>query len=241
MNRELELELIKRWQGGDKAAGAELCKIHEGMLRRWVHRTRRRAQYEDLLQHARIGLLRAATRFDPEWQCNLLTYARYCVYSELRTFLTCERLVRLPISAADEKAERLWKKSLNAPTPEELASHAECGIGKAKDVCRLLSMRTLHVDGLDGEVLESSTETPEQALALLEGDEDLRIKVVRALAKLPERERAVVEERLMRDEIDRTTFEELGERYGVTRQRIQQIEVEVKPIMRRLLRLQKAA
>ena len=100
---DLELELVRRYQRGDSAAGAALCEAHEGLIASYVLSNRGRGLDEaDLMQEGRIAFLHAVKRFDPTRRVQLGSYAWHWIAQAARRATNGGgKLLYVPIRVAD--------------------------------------------------------------------------------------------------------------------------------------------
>ncbi len=221
LNREDERELARRWRNGDKRAGE---KIVEACLpfvisialeyRRWG------VPIEDIIQQGNLGLLRAASKFDPEKDCRLATYAVYWIRAEIREYVVrAYRVVRLGTTKGERRALRAYRTTRESD-PEKLAKVS--GLS-AERVALLLPLLTAREASLDAAANDNSpvldrisapVPTPEESAGDNEVRERAKNAVQVALAGLTEREQMIVRARMMQDEP--LTLQELGDKLGVS-------------------------
>lgn len=237
LEAEEERALARAWAGGDERAGRRLVeaslpfviKVAKG-YRRWG------IPFEDLVQQGNLGLLKAAAKFDPEKDCRLITYASYWIRAEIRDYVVRGyRIVRLGSTATERRAIRTFRRS-GVDGPEELAARSGMPRKRAEKLWPLLTGAEVPLDATppDGaplvERLPAGSEGPEEWL-----DRDARLAGVRArlpaiLESLSERERRIVQERMLADEP--ITLRELGDQLGVCRERVRQLEVQARDKLR---------
>ncbi|MBX3217166.1 MAG: sigma-70 family RNA polymerase sigma factor [Labilithrix sp.] len=229
LDRETERALALRWIAGDRRAGQ---KIIEACLpfvvsialeyRRWG------VPLEDIVQQGNIGLLRAAQKFDPNRDCRLATYAAYWIRAEIREYVVrAFRVVRLGTTKGERRALRAYRKT-KVTDPAELAELSGLSEERVRLLLPLLASREASLDasttegGPATERLAGSAPTPEDEAARSEARAHAGHAVHRAVDRLDERERMIVEERLMNEEPP--TLQELGTRLGVSKERVRQLE-----------------
>lgn len=241
LSPEAERELALRYQAGDRKAGQALV---EGCLsfvmtiareyQRWG------APLEDLVQHGNLGLLEAARRFDPQRGTRLATYASYWIRVEIREHVVQSyRVVGLGKSKAERRALRLYRRT-GEQSPAALGAMSGLAEDRARMLLPLLTSGDMRLDqplhegdAPFGERLAGSAPSPEESAC--DADQRARIAgaVKQVVSELSAREKHIVERRLLADEPE--TLEQLGEAFGVTRERVRQIEMGAKNRMRKRL------
>ncbi|GAB4222015.1 MAG: hypothetical protein Kow0062_17480 [Acidobacteriota bacterium] len=204
--------------------------------------------FEDLLAEGNMGLVEAAHRFDPRHNVKFLTYASWWIRKRILDFLAREgQPVRLTRYAREQRRDlRQHQNDLRSrlgrePTVEELAEVAGVGVRKVREqlassvrVCSL--DQTVHPESdvtLGETIPDERLPDPEEAA----GRGSTRRRMLRELARLPERERVIIANRFGFDGRTPMTFQELGDLLGVSRERARQIEREAIQRLRRRLRL----
>jgi RNA polymerase sigma-32 factor len=229
LDRATERDLARRWRTGDKRAGETIVKACLPFVisialeyRRWG------IPLEDIVQQGNLGLLRAAGKFDPERDCRLATYAAYWIRAEIRDYVVRSyRVVRLGTTKAERRALRAYRKTRESD-PAALAAASGMTRDKAEMLLPLLSGRVASLDARTDERgamidrLAGASPTPEDEASAQERRGRAQSAVGEALRGLSERERMIVRERLMADEPP--TLQELGERLGVSKERVRQLE-----------------
>jgi RNA polymerase sigma-32 factor len=229
LDREVERDLAKRWRAGDNVAGEKLVEACLPFVvsialeyRRWG------VPLEDIIQQGNLGLLKAASKFDPDRECRLATYAAYWIRAEIREYVVkAFRVVRIGTTKGERRALRAYRKTKES----DAASLAEVS-GLSEERVRLLlpliSGRELSLDASVGELppaierLSSFGPTPEDEAARGEAAVRANDAVHAAVGHLDEREQMIVRERFMKE--DPPTLQELGVRLGVSKERVRQLE-----------------
>ena len=246
LTREQELELAVRYHDvGDIAAAHQLVVSNLRFVVKVAHQYRGYGlSLIDLIQEGNVGLMMAVKKFDPSKGYRLISYAVWWIRAQIRSFIVRSwSLVKLGTTYAQRKLF-FSRKQLSDLSDGEHASSEEArteladelGLD-AKDVAEMeLRMaardfsldsklsedgRTTHLDTL------ADTEEPNQEEALVEREQRvlLRGKVAEAMTKLNEKERYIVENRLLQDEPE--TLQEIGAKFNVSRERVRQLESRV--------------
>jgi RNA polymerase sigma-32 factor len=229
LDREAERQLALEWRAGDKRAGVALVTACLPFVisiaieyRRWG------IPLEDVVQQGNVGLLRAAAKFDPAKECRLATYAAYWIRAEIREYVVRGyRVVRLGTTKAERRALRAYRTTRETD-PAALAAVSGMTREKAEMLLPVLTSRETSLDARGDdqsamvERLAASAPNPEDAASAKQHRWRARLAVGQALGDLNERERLIVRERLMSDEPP--TLQELGNRLGVSKERVRQIE-----------------
>ncbi len=235
---EEEITLAKRIKRGDKDAREHMIKAN---LRLVVKIAR---DYEnlglpllDLINEGNIGLMKGVERFDPKKGAKLSTYASWWIKQAIKRALANQsKTIRLPVHVVDKvahirRAELKLREALDRePTDEEVAS--ELGLD-ARRVRRYRAASRAPVS-LDAPLGDDDTERVSEVVAdpnaalpseqlVYESDNAL---VQEILSTLPEREREILAMRFGLTDGKERTLEQVGERFGVTRERIRQIQEE---------------
>ena len=228
--REEESALAIRYHAGDERAGARLISACLPFVvgiameyRRWG------IPVEDLVQQGNVGLLRAARKFDATKECRLATYAAYWIRAEIREYVVrAYRVVRLGTTKSERRALRAYRRT-GETNPEKLAAVSGLSVERVTELLPLLERRETSLDLSVGEggspmVDRMMSEGPDPEEATLRGETRSRAgrAVGEALAELSDRERMIIEERLLRE--DPVTLQELGVRLGVSKERVRQLE-----------------
>jgi RNA polymerase primary sigma factor len=188
----------------------------------------------DLINEGNLGLIKAAEKFDETRGFKFISYAVWWIrQSILQALAEQSRIVRLPlnqvgslnkINKAFNKFEQEYERT---PTPEELAETLELPKEKITDTLRVsgrhVSVDSPFIEGEDNSLLDVlvNNDSPKADTKLL--NESLIKEIERALSTLTERERDIV--RLFFGiGCQEMTLEEIGERFGLTRERVRQIK-----------------
>lgn len=232
-----ERELARAWAKGDGRAGSQLIEASLPFVLKIAREYRRwGVPLEDLIQQGNLGLLKAARKFDPDKNCRLITYASYWIRAEIRDYVVrTYRIVRLGTTRTERHAMRAYRtKSIESA--EALAEESGMPLARATKLWPLLSQGDFPLDGsapdrtAGVERLASVRPDPEELVARQRLIRDVRGALVDALSALTDRERAIVEARLLSEEPD--TLEALGRQMGVSKERVRQLEVRARAKLR---------
>jgi RNA polymerase primary sigma factor len=187
----------------------------------------------DLIQEGNLGLMKAVDRFQYRRGFKFSTYATWWIRQSIARGIDGQsRTIRVPTHVADvlnrigNVSRKLSSMIGREPTPEELARRARmpaCRIRRIVDASRPAVSLDMPVgeDGTLADFLEDQS-SPSADAALIQ--RDLATQVARALATLAPRERTVLRLRFGIGGDEEHTLEEISRRFGVTRERIRQIE-----------------
>jgi len=232
---EEEVELAQRIKKGDRSALEKLTRANL----RFVVSVAKQYQNQglslpDLINEGNLGLIKAAEKFDETRGFKFISYAVWWIrQSILQALAEQSRIVRLPlnqvgslnkINKAFSKFEQEYER---IPSNEELADVLELTKEKVADTLRVsgrhVSVDAPFVDGEDNTLLDvlADTSSPYTDRALIA--ESLVREIERALATLTERERDIIK-LFFGIGVQEMTLEEIGEKFGLTRERVRQIK-----------------
>jgi len=247
LTAEQELELSARIKNGDEEARSHMIRAN---LRLVVKIAQDYSNYgmpvTDLISEGNIGLMKAVERFDPEKGGKLSTYAAWWIKQSIKRALANQsKTIRLPVHMVDKIAKMrriaviLTEALGREPTDEELAD--EIGLPHRKlAMLRQASHRPTSLDAPinEGEATEYgeviSDERAANPLDML-SDKNIHGELDGLLSVLDERERRIIDDRFGLSGRKAMTLEEVGWEFGVTRERIRQLQNSALVKMRRAL------
>lgn len=254
LEREQELELARRYREGDEEAGSQLVESHLRSVVKMAHKYRGYGIYlSDLIAEGNLGLLEAVRRFEPERGLRFLTYARYWIRAYMLSHILKHwSIVDLGTTALQSKmffrlqaeharlANQLGANDDDA-IAEKLAAKFDTSVDNVRTSLSRLRRRDTSLDvpimpdssTTFGEMLTDDAVDQESAAASAEVAGLVQNAVQRLWPSLDCRERLILNERLLPDPArEPETLAALGRRLGVTRERVRQVEVQLKSKLR---------
>jgi RNA polymerase primary sigma factor len=231
-----EIELAAKIKKGNKAAKAEMIRAN---LRLVVKIARDYANLGlpllDLISEGNIGLVKAVERFDPAKGGKLSTYGSWWIKQSIKRALANQgKTIRLPVHLVDKIAKirrvgaGLSDELGRDATDEEIAEEVGMNAGKVTQL-KQAAIRPASLDAPVGE--DDSTEFGEMVgdVAAVDpfeslSDKNMQIEVGELLGQLDDREKKIINARFGLDGSDPITLEEVGDKFGVTRERIRQLQ-----------------
>ena len=235
ISAEEEVELAQLIKKGDKKALERLTRANL----RFVVSVAKQYQNQglslpDLINEGNLGLLKAAERFDETRGFKFISYAVWWIrQSILQAISEQSRIVRLPLNQVgsvnkiNREISKFEQENERRPSVHEIADHIDLPQEKIDDAMNItghhLSVDAPFSDAEDSSLLDVlvNEDIPPTDIFLV--DESLRSEIQAALGVLNERERTVIEASygIGTPEL---TLEEIGEKYGLSRERVRQIK-----------------
>ena len=233
---EEEVELAERMAKGDPAARKRLSEANLRLVvsiaKRYVGRG---MQFLDLIQEGNLGLIKAVEKFDHTKGFKFSTYATWWIRQAItRAIADQARTIRIPVHMVEtiNKLVRIQRQLLQEkgrePTPEEIGEQMGLSAERVREIQKIsqepVSLETPigeEEDSQLGDFIEDDSAVVPPDAASFSMLQELLGKVLDGLA---ERERKVISLRFGLEDGHQRTLEEVGREFGVTRERIRQIE-----------------
>jgi RNA polymerase sigma-32 factor len=253
ISREEEEELAQRWAAhGDIEAARRLVLSNLRLVVKIAMEYRRAwTNVLDLIQEGNVGLMQAVHRFDPSHGVKVSSYASYWIRAYiLKYILDNMRIVRLGTTRAQRKLffrlnkerRELERQGFEAE-PKQLAERLDVSEDDVRDMEMRLSQSDLSLNAPTGaedsgaefgDFLPSAGENAEDQVASQELRRVFLEKVHEFAAGLDDRNRRIVDERILSE--SPRTLQELGEEFGVSRERVRQLEARLVDQLREYLK-----
>ncbi|QMV41487.1 RNA polymerase sigma factor RpoD [Cohnella cholangitidis] len=236
LSTEEEVDLAQRIEQGDEQAKQRLTKANLRLVvsiaRRYVGRG---MLFLDLIQEGNMGLIKAVDKFDYRKGFKFSTYATWWIRQAItRSIADQSRTIRIPVHMVEtiNKYIRISRQMVQVlgrePEPEEIAREMDLTLDKVREIMKI-SQEPISLETPVGEENDSKLgEFIEDQDALAPADaaafELLKEQLADVLDTLTDREESVLRLRFGLDDGRARTLEEVGKEFGVTRERIRQIE-----------------
>ena len=232
---EEEVELAQRIKQGDHAALEKLTRANL----RFVVSVAKQYQNQglslpDLINEGNLGLIKAAEKFDETRGFKFISYAVWWIrQSILQALAEQSRIVRLPLNQVGslnkigKALSKFEQENERKPSPEELAEELDIPVDKISDTLKVsgrhISVDAPFVEGEDNSLLDVlvNDDSPIADRSLI--DESLSKEIERALQLLQPREREIIK-MVFGIGCQEMTLQEIGDKFGLTRERVRQIK-----------------
>ena len=236
LTAEQEVELAKRIEEGDPIAKQELAEANLRLVvsiaKRYVGRG---MSFLDLIQEGNMGLMKAVEKFDYKKGFKFSTYATWWIRQAItRSIADQARTIRIPVHMVEtiNKLVRIQRQLLQdlgrEPTPEEIGAEMDLPTEKVRNIMKI-SQEPVSLETPIGEeddshlgdfIEDSEAMRPDEYT----NQELLKEQLNEVLDTLTDREENVLRLRFGLEDGQTKTLEQVGQQFGVTRQRIRQIE-----------------
>lgn len=232
---EEEVELAGKIRNGDRAALEKLTRANL----RFVVSVAKQYQNQglslpDLINEGNLGLIKAAEKFDETRGFKFISYAVWWIRQAiLQALAEQSRIVRLPLNQVgslnkiNKAFSRFEQENERKPSPEELSDELGIPVDKIADTLKMsgrhVSVDAPFVEGEDNSLIDVmvNEDSPNADRGLI--NESLSKEVERALATLTDREADIIR-KFFGIGVPEMTLEEIGEEFGLTRERVRQIK-----------------
>jgi RNA polymerase sigma-32 factor len=240
LSPEEELDLTRRLHGNDQKAIDALVAAHGRLIISAAFQYRRYGlPLGDLIQEGHVGLMRAAARFDPERGVRFSTYATWWIRSSIQEFILRNWSIVPTGTSAMRKSLFFNLRRLQAQITSDgtlgpdatalIAKRLHASVDAVESMAIRLGARDQSTnapagegDGEWGDILPDTAPTPEDQVAAARDQEARNLCLAAALAELSPREQTIIRRRHLLD--DGATLRDLGYEFGISKERVRQIE-----------------
>jgi len=236
LDSETEKRLAVAAKAGDIVAKQELAEANLRLVvsiaKRYVGRG---MQFLDLIQEGNMGLMKAVEKFEPDKGFKFSTYATWWIRQAItRAIADHARTIRIPVHMVEtiNKLNRVQRAMIQElgrePTPEELAQKLEITADRVREIIKIsqepVSLETPIGEEDDSHLGDFIEDQDMMSPTDYATNEVLKEQLTEVLDELTDREERVLRLRFGLDDGRARTLEEVGQEFGVTRERIRQIE-----------------
>ncbi|PLX98929.1 MAG: RNA polymerase subunit sigma [Desulfuromonas sp.] len=247
LTAEDERELATKIDNGDEAARARMIESNLRLVVKIAKRYMNRGlPFLDLIEEGNMGLIKAVERFQISKECRFSTYATWWIRQSIeRALVNQSRTIRLPVHVSDDinkylKISRELTRDLNRePSPEEVANIMEVEPSYIRRLMVLVK-KTYSIEHPMGEnndyslidtIEDANSVDPESLIEELNKYD----RIEQWLSTLAENEREILALRFGLNDREPQTLDTIGQKFGVTRERIRQIEAKSIEKLRKIL------
>jgi RNA polymerase primary sigma factor len=236
LTREQEIDLARRYEEGDKTAKSGLItanlRLVVSIAKKYIGRG---MSFLDLIQEGNKGLIRAVEKYDWKRGYKFSTYATWWIRQAItRAIADQARTIRIPVHMVEtinklvRTQRRLMQDLGRDPTPEEIAKEMDLDAEKVREILKIsqktTSLETPIGDDEDSYLGDFIADDNQESPYELTSKRLLKENLMEVLSALSDREAKVLKMRFGLEGKRPMTLEEVGSEFGVTRERIRQIE-----------------
>ena len=236
LTAESEKELARQIEKGDQAARNKMIESNLRLVvkiaKRYINRG---LPFLDLIEEGNLGLIKAVERFSLAKECRFSTYATWWIRQAIdRALVNQSRTIRLPVHVSDDinrmarVTRALSQKLQREPSAQEVAESLDFKLAYVRRLMTLLrrtcSMETPLGDGSDYFLIDTIEDTSVMSPSELLENIDRYEQIACHFEELSDSERKILSLRFGLDDKDPQTLDTIGQSFGVTRERIRQIE-----------------